>query len=224
MDWEAIDIAIKGKKKTWLYGLNKADLLKVFTKYKITCSEEEDIDKLRKRLSEYITVVSKKSGPFREAEINAAIKQTIKKMSLNLTALESFKKNQSWTSYVIQLKCLLDLSDITDEKKRVQILITKLSTEAFEILCNLCAPYSPTNSTKFNFETLSTKLENNFHPKSKHATRLEFKQRKQLPTESIHEYVAALKTLTKNVAFQTMRIEYESNYVRGSDRQQCVSN
>lgn len=116
MDWEAIDIAIKGKKKTWLYGLNKADLLKVLTKYKITCSGEEDIDKLRKRLSEYISVVSEKSGPFREVEINAAVKQTIKKISLNLTALESFKKNQSWTSYVIQLKCLLNLSNVTDRK------------------------------------------------------------------------------------------------------------
>lgn len=106
-------------------------------------------------------------------------------MSTAGIGLDTFKKGGNWKAYVEQLNSFITLKDIPEEKRKA-LLITQLSVPVYEILCSICAPDSPQDS-KFSFEDLVKKLEENLYPQE-YTARFELKQQKHGHQDVVKEY------------------------------------
>lgn len=101
-------------------------------------------------------------------------------------SLENFKKGENWKAYAQQLNSYIAFHDIPEEKRK-PLLITQLSTPVYEILCNLCAPNLP-QDTSFSFLDLVKKLEDYFDSKEKYSALLEYEREKQGHEKTVKEY------------------------------------
>ncbi|XP_061715638.1 uncharacterized protein K02A2.6-like [Cydia pomonella] len=105
----------------------------------------------------------------------------------------------NWDLYVERLGQYFVVNDV---KPAVQVatLITVMGSEAYELLANLCSPDKP--STK-EFDDLVAVMKKHLQPtRSTMAERFKFRQRSQGSDETIAEYTAELKKLTKDCDFQ----------------------
>ncbi|XP_061708233.1 uncharacterized protein K02A2.6-like [Cydia pomonella] len=105
----------------------------------------------------------------------------------------------NWDLYVERLGQYFVVNDV---KPAVQVatLITVMGSEAYELMANLCSPDKP--STK-EFDDLVAVMKKHLQPtRSTMAERFKFRQRTQRSDETIAEYTAELKKLTKDCDFQ----------------------
>jgi hypothetical protein len=200
---------IKEGKKAWIQEKSKEELITIAnelakdTIFDKSCS----IDEVRKYLREYI--VEKKQ----EGEIGGRLRSGSVIMSA-ITGLEVFK-GINWKAYQQQFECFVLINDIPKEKK-VPLLITKLSTEVYELLTTLCVPTLPVNET---YENICQKLDKYYHPiKNKALHQAEFRKRCQKPNESIEEYIIELKKLSKNCEFKNLNEELKERLLNGAYR------
>ncbi|XP_052740894.1 uncharacterized protein K02A2.6-like [Bicyclus anynana] len=106
--------------------------------------------------------------------------------------------SDNWKLYVERLEQYFKVNKI-DSDLYVPTLITVMGAECYELLVNLCTPAKPTSKT---FSELTVILEKHLQPKpSILAERFKFRHRKQREGESIAEYVAILKCLSKTCEF-----------------------
>ncbi|XP_052742135.1 uncharacterized protein LOC128198847 [Bicyclus anynana] len=106
--------------------------------------------------------------------------------------------SDNWKLYVERLEQYFKVNKI-DSDLYVPTLITVMGAECYELLVNLCTPAKPTSKT---FSELTVILEKHLQPKpSILAERFKFRHRKQTEGESIAEYVAILKCLSKTCEF-----------------------
>ncbi|XP_049886620.1 uncharacterized protein LOC126381133 [Pectinophora gossypiella] len=104
----------------------------------------------------------------------------------------------NWTLYVERLEQYFIVNNVKSELK-VATLITVMGSETYELLVNLCTPEKPSSKT---FSELVTIMQNHLQPKpSILAERYRFKQRVQKQGETIAEYMAELKKLSKTCMF-----------------------
>ncbi|XP_063892717.1 uncharacterized protein LOC135117411 [Helicoverpa armigera] len=106
--------------------------------------------------------------------------------------------NDDWKLYIERLEQYFLVNDIKAEL-HVPTLITVMGAESYELLVNLCTPNKPKTKT---FEQLSDIMGKHLQPKpSELAERYKFRHRKQKEGETISEYVAVLKKMSKTCEF-----------------------
>ncbi|XP_049887090.1 uncharacterized protein LOC126381677 [Pectinophora gossypiella] len=106
--------------------------------------------------------------------------------------------SKDWKLYVERLEQYFVVNGVKTELQ-VPTLITIMGAESYELLVNLCTPGKPKNKT---FEQISEIIEKHLQPKpSELAERYKFRQRSQTGSETISEYVAVLKRMSKTCEF-----------------------
>ena len=91
--------------------------------------------------------------------------------------------------YAERLDSYFIANDIHDAVKKQAILLNAVGPSIYRLMKTLCLPGKP---TEHSFEEIVDKVKNHFNPKqSPIVKRLEFNKRKQLPEESVAEYIAA---------------------------------
>lgn len=104
----------------------------------------------------------------------------------------------NWRLYVDRLEEYFIVNKVTDELQ-VSTLITLMGAECYELLVDLCTPVKPKEKT---FKQIVDTLEKHLQPKpSILAERYKFRHRTQKDNESISEYIAVLKKMSKTCEF-----------------------
>lgn len=107
-------------------------------------------------------------------------------------------EKDNWDSYVDRLGQYFVANDV---KPAVQVatLITVIGGDAYDLMVNLCTPVKPSEKT---YNELVEIMKGHLQPKpSVLAERFKFRQRNQRNEESVAEYAAELKKLTKDCKF-----------------------
>ncbi|XP_063534911.1 uncharacterized protein K02A2.6-like [Cydia strobilella] len=108
--------------------------------------------------------------------------------------------SDNWRLYVERLEQYFLCNNIKAELQ-VATLVTVIGAECYELLVNLCTPDKPTSKT---FADLTAILEKHLQPKpSVLAERYKFRHRKQGDSESMSNYVAVLRRMSKTCDFGT---------------------
>ncbi|XP_048001525.1 uncharacterized protein LOC125238280 [Leguminivora glycinivorella] len=184
MSLEEFKSKIASGQTAWLQELTKDTLSKLVQELGLQTNPNPNIDELRKLLREYVK--TRHTGHTMSHQA-----------TLPITSLENFSGG-NWRSYEEQLNCYMLLHDISEDKK-VPLLITKLTSNVYDILSGLCAPKLPINIT---YEELCKKLQEFYHPKINLAVhRARFMDRKQEEGETIKEYLLAVRKLAKDCDF-----------------------
>ncbi|KAG7297094.1 hypothetical protein JYU34_020036 [Plutella xylostella] len=202
---EELKDKVKSGKTSWIQSESKQNLIILAQELGLVSeSEPISLEDLRKLLRTHIKTVNQ---PEEEAPPLSHSKRT-----MNLpSSLDNFSGG-NWMSYCEQLNCYMLLHDISEEKK-VPLLLTKLSINVYENLSGLCSPLSP---IKLTYKELCDKLDNFYHPKTNVAMyRAKFKDRKQEETESIKDYIMALRKMTRDCAFTDMNEQLKERLLNG---------
>ena len=105
-----------------------------------------------------------------------------------------------WHSYIEQMEEFFLANNIKDDRKKVAILISTVDSQTYELLKDLCSPTKP--NTK-SFEELVTCLQDHLQPKPMIiAERYKFHKRNQGHTETVSEYLAALRRAATECKFE----------------------
>lgn len=119
---------------------------------------------------------------------------------MTITQIEKFDKaNEEWTSYTERVcQCLL-LEDITEEKKKVAMLITFMRSGPYKLLKDMIQPKKP---EELKFVEIVNELNKHYKPKTLLiAQRFKFFKRDQYEGESVANYAAELKKLASICEF-----------------------
>lgn len=104
----------------------------------------------------------------------------------------------NWRLYVERLEQYFIVNKISSDLK-VPTLITVMGADSYELLVNLCTPAKPNTKT---FDEITAIMSRHLQPTPNElAERYKFRCRKQRQTESISEYVAVLKKMSKSCEF-----------------------
>lgn len=107
-------------------------------------------------------------------------------------------KGGNWGSYIERLEMYF-LANKIEESVKLPTLIAVMGEEAYDLLSTLASPKKP---SALPFIEAVDLMKNHLQPKpSILAERFRFRQRRQLPAESIADYVADLKRLSRQCEF-----------------------
>ena len=105
----------------------------------------------------------------------------------------------NWSAYLERLKQFFVANDIADRKKRA-VLLTVIGTKAYTLLRNILAPEKPVIK---DYSQLVEALRSHLDLKPiVIAERFKFHRRNQREGESIAQYIAELRKLSKHCAFR----------------------
>ena len=103
---------------------------------------------------------------------------------------------RQWSSYAERMEEYLLANGVTEERKKVAILLSTIGSQTYDLLKDLYTPDKP--NTK-SFEEIVTKLTEHLEPKpTVIAERYRLHQRQQKVGESVITYMAALRRLAKD--------------------------
>lgn len=129
-----------------------------------------------------------------------------------------FEPNGNWIVYVARIEQYFVAYNITEDGRKRAILLTSLSQDVYELLTDLCFPDLPeTKALKDICEILKT----HYRPKvSVYAERRKFYDAQQNEGESVADYVARLKGLTRHCKLgdsfnQVLRDKFVCGLLRG---------
>jgi len=112
--------------------------------------------------------------------------------------IEPFDTSTSWPRWLSRLEGAFRLFKVPIENK-VSYLLHYIGPAAFDVICNKCAPEDPYEQ---EYNELVTKLQEFYAPTPLEiAENFRFQQRRQLESETILQYVAALQKLSINCNF-----------------------
>lgn len=192
------------KPRSWIYTLKKEELQVTLKSYNIPFEINSTVEELRKLLSNYCKEKEKTS----EHE-NSENKNT--KMTTSQYNIQPFN-GENWECFEQQFECLILLNEVKEEKK-VPLLLTKITSQVLEVLNCLC---TPKKVTTFSFAELCQKLRDKYTPKKATAIeRATFRNRNQLPTETIEEYVLQLRKLGGKCAFKDLEDQIKEKLIDG---------
>ncbi|XP_039750964.1 uncharacterized protein LOC120627154 [Pararge aegeria] len=120
---------------------------------------------------------------------------------MSIGKITEFKvQSDNWKLYVERLEQYFLVNKIGLDLQ-VPTLITVMGAESYELLVSLCTPDKP--NTK-SFKELTSIMANHLQPKpSELAERYKFRHRQQGEAESIADYIAVLKKMSKTCEFGT---------------------
>ena len=108
-------------------------------------------------------------------------------------------KTDDWNEYIERVEQFYIANDITDDTKKVALLLTIIGSETYGLLRNILFPDKPSTKT---FEALTKTLKLHLNPKPiVIAERYKFYERNQKESESLSEYIANLRKLTEHCQF-----------------------
>lgn len=114
------------------------------------------------------------------------------------TVSEFDPSKEQWTNYQKRLEIWMKANKCSEEDK-VTIFLALIGAEAFEAVSNYVSPDEPTDKT---YAQLTEILQKHYQPThSEISMRLQFRNRKQQPNESISEYILELKKLSKRCGY-----------------------
>lgn len=224
INWEEINSNIQQGTTSWIQILNKKQVLEVFQKYSIPADETFTLEHLRKTLIRYVKTrsevkdntkqeISKENSQGEKFENNSGGKcsgenineaENTKVTMAFVCEIEPYKKKDNWPSFAAQLDAFILLNDV-DGAKKAAVLLTKLSSDVFGELRTEC---QPEDILKLTYDQLKEKLTNLYEPaKNEYLQRFAFRQRKQKPTETIQEYILALRGMAQKCKFSTNDLE-----------------
>ncbi|XP_061724650.1 uncharacterized protein LOC133530645 [Cydia pomonella] len=132
----------------------------------------------------------------------------------------------SWDYYIDRLEQSF-IANAVEDNVKVATLITVIGGDAYALMANLCMPVKPSTKT---FKELVTIMKEHLQPKpSLLAERFKFRRRIQSSDESVGEYAAALKKLTKDCKFvgdslqENLRDQFVCGLARDSIRQRLFA-
>lgn len=106
----------------------------------------------------------------------------------------------NWVNFIDRLKMMFRAHKITSDEVKLAILIAGMGQETYNLLTILVSPSKPSS---YSYEEVVKVLQDYLQPKpAAMAERYRFRQRKQLDGESIAEYLAELKQLSKFCLFE----------------------
>ena len=116
--------------------------------------------------------------------------------------IEAFNPDtQKWNVYRKRLEQTFVVQDLRDDVKKKAMLLAALGGDVCNILWDLFSPNDPTDDD-VTYDDVCDKLANHFMPtKIAVAERFKFYQRKQQSSESVTNFIAALRHLSKDCAF-----------------------
>ena len=108
--------------------------------------------------------------------------------------------NDDWVLYTERLDQFFLANGITDNQKKVAVLLTAIGPKAYSLLRNLLAPVKP--ATK-EYSELIDVMKNHLHPKPVViAERFKFHGRNQGEGETVAQYMAELRKLAEHCDFK----------------------
>ncbi|XP_063635087.1 uncharacterized protein K02A2.6-like [Cydia splendana] len=135
-------------------------------------------------------------------------------------------EKDSWDYYIDRLEQSF-IANAVEDNKKVAILITVIGGDAYALMANLCMPVKPSTKT---FKDLVKIMTDHLQPKpSLLAERFKFRRRIQSSDESVGEYAAALKKLSKDCKFvgenlqENLRDQFVCGLARDSIRQRLFA-
>lgn len=106
--------------------------------------------------------------------------------------------SKQWPAYIRRVQQFILLNEIKDELQ-VPMLITVVGEATYALMCDLCSPELPESK---KFDELVTLVTDHLEPqRSEIAERHVFRLRRQLPGESLSEYLQNLKHLASTCNF-----------------------
>ena len=135
-------------------------------------------------------------------------------MAAKLGHVEPFNlQTDDWTLYIERLGQYFVANDVTEDTKKVAILLTTMGSKAYELLHSLLAPEVPSSK---KYDELTAVLQSHLKPKPLViAERFKFHHRNQHDGETVAQYMAELRRLSQHCDFK----EYLSEALR--DRLVC---
>ena len=216
---------------TWIYNAKKKQLVN-FIKENITLDElieflnTEDLRKII--VKSYSAKETKKTENLTDTETKVTDNSSAeegslsdeKKQESSFTDLQSgdiesdsscemdgerwiFKpKTEDWEAYVERLELFFETKDITDEKKKIAHLLTKIGPEMYKTIRDLCAPTKPKDKS---YKDITELISGHVNPKRNEAMeRCRFQQARQAPNENIADFIARLKELALHCKFKDL--------------------
>ncbi|XP_049885410.1 uncharacterized protein LOC126380176 isoform X3 [Pectinophora gossypiella] len=181
--------------RSWIYKLNKKQLQEKLKQLKIYFTEGQTVDELRRILSDY-------------CKQKTSTKKNTKMTNYSLNLFDG----DNWKCFEQQLECIILLNEVEEDKK-VPLLLTKITPKVLNVLNCLCSPKNPTSLT---YEALCTKLRDKYTQKQPTALeRVTFRNRNQLPTETIEQYVLELRKLGGNCDFKDLDDQIKEKFIDG---------
>ncbi|XP_046665591.1 uncharacterized protein LOC124357656 [Homalodisca vitripennis] len=129
-----------------------------------------------------------------------------RKMTGIIGSVGEFDSNEeTWDSYIERFELFLSCNDI-DHSKKVSTLLTVVGVKTFKLLRDLCTPDKP--STK-SYDDLVKLINDHLYPTPSFVCeRYKFSLRNQHDGESIAQYIAQLKNLSKYCEFGASLNDY----------------
>ena len=121
-----------------------------------------------------------------------------------MTALVGFPEafepsTDDWHLYAQRFEHFLLANGITDDSKRLHLLLALIGNATFKLLANLVAPQKP---GELSYNKICEQLEKHFSPKPvKIAKRFRFHNRQQQSGETVADYLANLRKLVIHCKF-----------------------
>jgi hypothetical protein len=117
-------------------------------------------------------------------------------MATHGSVLAFEQSKEDWTSYVERLDFYFAANDVTTDVKKRAILLSACEASTYKLIRSLVDP-TKLNST--SHKDLVAKVKEHYDPKpSSIVQRRKFNKRTREPSESITEYVAALRQLAEH--------------------------
>ena len=114
--------------------------------------------------------------------------------------VEEFQENDNWIEYTERLEHYFTANEITDAGKKRAVLLSSCRAKTYKLIRNLVPPGKPTDKT---FAELVNIVKNHLNPRpSTIVYRLKFNSRFRQPRETIHQYVAELRSLSEHCDFR----------------------
>ncbi|KAG4073318.1 hypothetical protein HA402_002663 [Bradysia odoriphaga] len=110
-----------------------------------------------------------------------------------------FEANENWIVYFARLEQFFVAYSIEESNRKRAILLTSLSQDVYELLMDLCFPEPPEAKS---YKEIHEILKEHFKPSvSVYSERRKFYEAQQKNSESVADYVARLKGLTRHCKF-----------------------
>ncbi|OON14547.1 zinc knuckle [Opisthorchis viverrini] len=129
---------------------------------------------------------------------------------MSIGKLEEFSATGgSWNQYLERVNCYFLAKEITDDKRKVNILLTTCGSATYSLIRSLVSPDLPNTKTFDDFVSIVSK---HYNPKpSVIAQRFKFNTRVQKEGESTADFVAELRSTVTTEIFETICSEIAYN-------------
>jgi len=202
-------------KVSWVYKLNKEQVLQGLRDRGFEVEKNSRIDELRKlfvkAVRENVPLIKSvegdkssettgSSGPGSHASLESHEQF---EMANENAKLEFSLGKDDWEIFVDRLEILFTAKDIKVEKKAA-VMLTRFDEDAFKLIKNLCTPNKPAEKS---YEELKKIMSNHLAPvPSEVMERCKFNQARQENQESVAEFAARLKKLSLHCNFKDLSI------------------